>query len=396
MKSAAAVLCVLLWQAADRTAARLDHIVHLPREPLASSAPAPTRPVVLQTSAGDVRVVPIARGLRSAWSFSVLPDGDVLVTERAGRIRIVHDGALDPWPLAGFPSATIGPSGLLDIVLHPDFDRNHLVYWSYAKLGIRGQTLAIGRARLDGRRLVDAADVFVAEAFGPGFGALAGRLTFGPGRTLYVTIGDREVPDDAQNLASDAGKILRLRDDGSIPPDNPFASKAHVRREIFSYGHRNPYGLAFDSATGMLWSSDHGPRGGDELNVILPGGNYGWPRISSGRAYTGEAIGDASPSMDAEPPVMTWTPAVAPSSLFVYDGSAFPRWKGNIFVGTLAGMALHRLEIGTEGPVRREALLSELRLRLRAATVGPDGLIYVMTDGPHATILRIEPAHPAW
>lgn len=388
-------------------------------------APAPDveHPRVLRTSHGaPIRVVQIAQGLASPWSMVFLPGGkDMLFSERAGRLRIIRDGVLDPQPVWVMPPEPLDKDStkptadrLHMLALHPQFAQNGLVYFSYHKWGERGQTLAVARGHFDGKSFTDVQDVFVTDTWVAGNRPMnamsAGKLLFGPDGTLYVTVGDRDtlsLTDDAslrmkaQDLASDAGKTLRIRDDGSIPSDNPFVNKAGAKPEIYSYGHRNGYGLAFHPTTGALWQAEIGPFGGDEINILLPGRNYGWPLVSFGRNYTGSLVSDQPYSRPGlEMPQLFFTPAISPSSLMFYTGNQFPNWKGSLFISTLSTDELRRVGFNPQGKEIRgqELMLSELGQRFREVVQGPDGNLYVATETSYGdstnkgTILRVEPA----
>ncbi len=358
-----------------------------------------------------IRVVTVATGLVHPWSVAILPDGrSMLVTERAGRLRIIRNGALEAKPVWEAPAPPKpGNDNLHFVVLHPRFAENRFVYVSYPKWGDRGNTLAVARGRLVDDVLSDVREIFVAEAWETS-GNLAGRLFFGPDQTLYVTIGDRDrlcciEKDDnslrmkAQDLSNHVGKVLRLRDDGSVPPDNPFVGRVGAKPEIYTYGHRNTYGLAFHPETGALWQAEIGPLGGDEVNILVPGKNYGWPLVSMGRNYTGTLVSDEPwyrPEM--ENPRMFWVPSISPSSILFYTGDRFPSWKGNLFVGALNGKQLQRVAFNQPSQAeRREPLLAQLNIRVRDVQQSPDGLLYVATElvsggnDPDGTILRIEP-----
>lgn len=371
----------------------------------------PTVPRVFDVNGNQrIRVVPLATGLVHPWSIAFLPDGQtMLVTEQIGRLRIIRDGVLDPQPVWTAPS---GPSSdnLHFVAVHPQFAENHFVYFSYPKRGERGITLGVARGRLDGGTLSEVRDIFVADAWETA-GNLAGRIMFGPDGSLYVTVGDRDRiccngTDDnslrlkAQDLNNHVGKVLRIRDDGSVPKDNPFVGRTDARPEIFTYGHRNTYGLAFHPETGLLWQAEIGPMGGDEVNILVPGHNYGWPLVSMGRNYTGTLVSDQPwyrPGMDN--PRIFWVPSISPSSIIFYTGDKFPAWKGNLFVGALNGQQLQRIAFNQPSQAeRREPLLTKLSIRIRDVQQGPDGNIYVATEkrfgGTDAdgTVLRIEPA----
>jgi len=356
-----------------------------------------------------IRVVPIATGLVHPYSIAFLPDGKtMLVAEQPGRMRIIRDGVLDPKPV--WTTSDSGADNLHFVAVHPKFIENHFVYFSYPKKGERGITLGVARGRLDGGTLTEIKDVFVADAWETG-GNLAGRIMFGPDGSLYVTVGDRDRiccngTDDnslrlkAQDLKNDVGKVLRIGDDGSIPTDNPFVGRTDAKPEIFTYGHRNTYGLAFNPETGALWQSEIGPMGGDEVNILVAGHNYGWPLVSMGRNYTGSLVSDQPwfrPGMDN--PRIFWVPSISPSSIMFYTGDKFPAWKNNLFVGALNGKQLQRIAFNQPSQAeRREPLLTQLDIRVRDVQQGPDGDIYVATEkrsgGADAdgTVLRIEPA----
>jgi glucose/arabinose dehydrogenase len=385
-----------------------------------SSAKPPDQPLIIVTeNQRRLRVVPVAHGLSHPWGMALLPDGrSLLVTERPGRLRIVRDGVLDPSPVTGLPA--VNPTfigGLNDVAVHPAFASNQLVYLSYSKDGERGVTLALARGRFDGSALTDVRDIFVADAWeaagrqNGGGGTFGGRILFGPDGLLYLTVGDRDVrvlTDDptvrsrAQSLRSHAGKVLRLHDDGSVPPDNPFAGRSDALPEIFTYGHRNPYGLAFSPQTGALWECEFGPMGGDELNVLVAGRNYGWPLVSFGRNYSGTPVSEEPwwrPGI--EMPAFAWNPSVNPSNILFYTGTAFTGWRGSLLVSGLGSKLLQRLTLNQQGLIvgRPESLLSQLGLRFRDIRQAPDGALYVLTEGRPSgnddldgSVLRIESA----
>ena len=362
--------------------------------------PLPAEPVEYDTAEGqDIRVVVFARGLTYPYSLAFLPDGAVLVTERTGRLRIIRDGVLDPEPVAGGPEAYfIGESGVpgafhgyMDIALHPRFAENQFVYLTYTKpLSEDRRTLALARGRWNGHALTDVHDIFIPEGGG------RSRIAFAPDGTLFMaTNGDAE----AQDLASHAGKILRLNDDGSAPKDNPFVGREGHKPEVYAYGIRAPMGLAVHPQTGELWEVENGPNGGDEINVIRPGRNYGWPNVSYGRTYPGPWQSEYPTHENFEPPVVFWMPSIAVSGLAFYTGDALPRWKGDVFVGGLrtgeipgTGHVERILFNENMEELRRESLLMDLRQRIRDVRQGPDGLLYATTDQREGAILRIEPA----
>ena len=362
--------------------------------------PLPAGPIEYRTAEGqDIRVVVVARGLSHPWSLAFLPDGAMLLTERnAGRIRVIRDGELDPEPVAGAPEVRAqGLSGLFDIALHPRFAENQFVYLSYNKpRGERGSALGVARGRWDGKALVDVRDIFVTEDT-----SSVSRIAFGPDGMLYVTtfgsMGMR-----AQDPGSLAGKVLRLRDDGTAPDDNPFGGQSGYRSEIYTLGHRSPLGLAVHPGTGQLWEVEMGPNGGDEINALRPGANYGWPLVSFGRTYPGPWQNERNvPTHEGfEPPVVFWTPSISTSGLAFYTGDRLPKWKGDVFVGgmrygEIPGTGqLHRILFSENmEELRREPLLADLRHRIRDVREGPDELLYVLTDhAEDGAVLRIEPA----
>jgi glucose/arabinose dehydrogenase len=368
---------------------------------LRASPQLPAFPQIYQTSEQTIRVVELAGGLENPWSLAFLPGGDVLITERAGRLRILRNGVLDPEPIAGVPEVTITTlGGLLEVALHPDFADNRLLYLSYSKAGEGNlSTTALARARFDGTKLTNLADIFIAESWSASPTNFGGRMVFGRDGKLYMTVGERQEQDRAQDGNDLGGKVLRLNDDGSVPADNPFVGKPGYRPEIYSLGHRSPQGLAVHPQTGALWENEHGPLGGDEINIVLPGRNYGWPLVTYGKTYEGEPISDATSRPDFEPPFMYWVPSIAISGLTFYTGDRFPAWKGNAFVGSMMHGRIRwtghiqRLTFNDKGlSITREPILAELRQRIRDVREGPDGLLYVLTDQNPGVLLRIEPA----
>lgn len=369
------------------------------------AVPLPDKPVVYDTAEGQrIRVVVVTRGLSHPWSLAFLPDPstplgasvNMLVTERTGQLRLIRNGVLDPQPIAGVPAVrSQGLSGLMDVALHPQFAQNRFVYLTYTKpLQGTQNTLALARGRLDGQTLTDVRDVFVASA---GTGG-ASRIAFGRDGTIFMTTGGGG-DKGAQDPNSHAGKVLRLRDDGSAPTDNPFVGRAGYKPEIYSLGHRNSIGLAIHPGTGEPWQNENGPNGGDELNIIKPGRNYGWPIVSYGRTYLGARQSEIPWQEGFEQPAVFWVPSIAISGLAFYTGDRLPKWKGDVFVGGLRtgeipGTGhLERILFNEKmEELRRESLLVDLRQRIRDVRQGPDQLLYLLTDADDGAVLRIEPA----
>lgn len=376
---------------------RARHLVHsLAATGLAlalHALPARAQAPVYPSEHHPYRVVTVAEGLVNPWGMAFLPNGDILVTERPGRLRVIRNGVLDPKPILGVPEvAHRVQGGLLDVALHPQFARNRLVYLSYSKPGPQGATTAVIRGRLEGDRLAGVHEIFEADAWsntGLHFGS---RLVFDRNGHLFVTVGERGAMQNAQSLGNHAGKILRMYDDGTVPPDNPFADNPAAKPEIYAYGNRNPQGMAMHPETGQIWAVEHGPRGGDEINHIQPGRNYGWPVITYGINYNGTPITDITEKEGMEQPLHFWNPSIATSGLTFYTGSAFPRWKGSAFVGGMAGLHLARVAFDGTRSAGQEKLLEDVRSRIRDVRSGPDGFLYVLVDSPEAPLLRLEPA----
>jgi aldose sugar dehydrogenase len=380
----------------------------------AGPAPAPAAPLGVPVPAlGDgpwvidtaeqhkLRLSVVAKGLANPWSLAWLPDGSILVTERSGRLRIIRNGVLDPTPIPGVPVVKAQRlSGLMDVVLHPRFAENRLVYLTYNKGRDDGMMATVlARGRFDGASLSDVKDLYVAEPWWDGAGGSASRIVFGRDGMLYMSTGSGGGANagHGQDTSITKGKILRLRDDGTVPPDNPFVGKPGFRPEIFSYGHRNTLGLIVHPVTGDLWNTENGPNGGDEINIVRAGKNYGWPVVSLGRDYAGPWQGKFEKE-GMEGPLVYWMPAIATSGLAVYTGDRFPRWKGNAFVGgmrmgEIPGTGhLQRIVFNDKGDeIRREIMLWDLHQRIRDVRQGPDGLMYVLTDEANGALLRMEP-----
>lgn len=385
--------------------------------PNALTGAAVDKPVVLKSEGGmSVRVVKLAEGLSHPDGLVFLPGGQtMLVTERPGRLRVITDGVLDPTPVAGLPALNnVGLGGLHDIVLHPDFAKNKLLYISYTKEREpqRGTTLAIVRARFDGGRLTAVKDILVTDAWESPLGTYGGRMIFGPDGMLYISVGDRDgttakdqssARPEAQNLASHIGKLLRVRDDGSIPPDNPFVKNSTAKGEIYSYGHRNVYGIAWDPKTGQMWASEFGPSGGDEINRVLPGHNYGWPLVSMGRHYSGSLVSEQPWFREGmDNPLYYWNPNFNPENMLFYTGDKFPRLKGSLLLAGASSKRIAQVIINGDFIRQGDTMLRDLDVRFRDIRQGPDGYLYVLTEGrlrgPKDTdgmLLRLEPAAAA-
>jgi glucose/arabinose dehydrogenase len=341
------------------------------------------------------KVTEIAKGLDHPWSMAFLPDGSMLVTERQGRLRLIKGGLLQPQPIGGVPAVHTGSqAGLFDIVLHPNFAQNNIVYLTYAAGTAAANGTEVARARFDGSMLQDLHVIFKAAPLKDTDNHYGGRMAFLADGTFALTIGEGfEYREKAQDLTSDLGKIVRLNEDGSVPQDNPFIGQAGVRPEIYSWGHRNEQGLIFDAQSGLLYETEHGPRGGDELNIIVAHKNYGWPVITYGMDYSGAYVSPYTQRPGLEQPVIYWTPSIAPSGLAMYRGEKFPAWKGDLFVGALAFRHLRRVHLDERGNVvNQEELLNDLRWRIRDVRAAPDGYLYVCTDEADGRVLRLEPA----
>ena len=350
---------------------------------------------VQQTERHAVRVTILTRGLEHPWSLAFLPDGRMLVTERPGRLRYVEaDGTLDPTPIGGLPAAVAqaGQGGLHDIALHPDFADNRLVYIAYAGKSGRSYGTELARGRLDGHRLADVEVLFRALPKSQGGRHFGGRVVLDGKGHVFLTLGDRGERPRAQDLGDHAGSVIRLAEDGGVSPDNPFASVAGARPEIFSLGNRNVQGAAMNPWTGELWAHEHGPQGGDEVNVIRSGVNYGWPVITYGKNYgIGTSIGEGTHKEGVAQPLHQWTPSIAPSGMAFYDGDRFPGWRGSLLVGALKFRLLARLELDGERVVHEERMLEDVLGRIRDVRVGPDGFVYLLNDHPNGVIARLEP-----
>ena len=345
----------------------------------------------------DVTVERLAAGIQKPWSMAFLPDGGILVTEKHRGLRILRaDGSLSPLVTGGPPNLlAASDSGMLDVVLDPDFETNRALYIAFAEGTEASNRTAVWKATLEGERLTGGRVIFRVNAAKKGPAHPGGRMLFLPDKSLLLSVGDGfDYRDAAQDMASHLGKLLRLTRDGAAAPGNPFIGRPGHAAEIWSSGHRNIQGLALDSETGQVWSHEHGPRGGDEINLIRAGANYGWPTLSHGIDYDGKIITDRAHGAGFEAASFIWSPSIAPSGLAIYRGSRFPAWNGKFFVGALAARALIRVRVGPDTPLMTEErrLLLGLRQRIRDVRIGPDGYLYLLTDEENGQLLRIRPA----
>jgi glucose/arabinose dehydrogenase len=362
------------------------------------SPPLADGPIVLDTGIQHQISLVITKGLTQPWSLAFLPNGDILVTERAGKLRIVRNGVLDPNPVGGVPEVRAqGIGGPMDLALDPHFSENQLIYLTYHKpaegnMGV----VTLARGRWTGSTLTEVRDLFSATATGN-----ASRIIFGKDGMLYMTVGTGDPPAAAraQDPNDLGGKVLRLRPDGTVPPDNPFVRRAGYRPEIYTMGHRNALGLAVQPDTGAIWECEDGPNGGDEINILQPGKNYGWPVVSCGRFYLGPRVSPKAWQEGMEDPVVFWVPAIAVSGMTFYTGDRFPNWKNNVFIGGMRqgevprSGHLERIDFnGKWEELHRESMLRELQQRIRDVRQGPDGLLYVLTAENEGALMRIEPA----
>ena len=343
------------------------------------------------------RIVPLLAGLENPWSIAFLPDGRMLVTERAGRLRLVsQDFKLDPTPIEGLPEVIAnGQGGLFDVVLHPQHAQNGWIYWAYNAPGAGGWGTALARGKLQGQRMTEVQVLFSMQPKTRSAHHFGGRIVFDAAGMVYLTLGDRGDKDRAQKLNDHAGSVIRLHDDGRVPNDNPFVKRAGALPEKWTLGHRNMQGAAINPQTGELWTHEHGPQGGDEVNVIRPGLNYGWPVVTYGVNYgVGTKIGEGQFKPGMVQPLQVWVPSIAPSGMAFVSGSQFPQWQGSMLVGALRGQMLVRLTLEGDKVLSEERLFQGRPGRIRDVRMGPDGLVYLLTDDPQGALLRLEPAKP--
>lgn len=347
---------------------------------------------VLKSARVNFRLATLNHDLEQPWSMAFLPDGRMLITERPGRLRVFANGRLERTPLSGVPQVhTGGQAGLLDVCLHPRFAQNRVLYLSYMSPGAGGPTATVARAELGDGGLRGTTVIFEALPRRQGNANLGSRIVFDRAGLMYVSCGDRFQMELAQDLSDCAGKIVRLRDDGSIPSDNPFVGRPNVRPEIFSLGHRNPQGLTMHPVTGRIWEVEHGPKGGDELNILKAGANYGWPRVTYGTNYDGSIITNTRHLDGMEDALRTWVPSISPCGLAFYTGDKFPNWKGSLFTGALSAYALFRIEVDGERYTREERLIEGRLPYIRDVRQGPDGLVYLVTHSDDGGLFRLEP-----
>ena len=343
------------------------------------------------------RIVPLLAGLENPWSIAFLPDGRMLVTERAGRLRLVsQDFKLDPKPIEGLPEVIAnGQGGLFDVVLHPQHAQNGWIYWAYNAPGTGGWGTALARGKLQGQRMTEVQVLFSMQPKTRSAHHFGGRIVFDAAGMVYLTLGDRGDKDRAQKLNDHAGSVIRLHDDGRVPNDNPFVERAGALPEKWTLGHRNMQGAAINPQTGELWTHEHGPQGGDEVNVIRPGLNYGWPVVTYGVNYgLGTKIGEGQSKPGMVQPLQVWVPSIAPSGMAFVSGSQFSQWRGSMLVGALRGQMLVRLTLEGDKVLSEERLFQGRPGRIRDVRMGPDGLVYLLTDDPQGALLRLEPAKP--
>jgi glucose/arabinose dehydrogenase len=344
------------------------------------------------------RVETVAQGLAHPWSLAFLPDGTALVTERPGRLRVIERGTLRAAPVAGLPPVYAGgQAGLFDVVPDPDFARSRWLFLSHAQGSAGANRLRVLRARFDGQALHEVTTLFDAEPAKRGDAHFGGRIAFLPDATLLVGVGEGfSEREQAQRLDNHLGKFVRVARDGSVPSDNPFVGRPGVRPELYSYGHRNPQAVLYDAQRGVIYAHEHGPRGGDELNRLRAGANYGWPLATHGLDYTGARVTPFTTYPGTQPPLLHWTPSIAPAGMALYRGAAFPAWQDSLFVAALVERAVRRVALRPDGtPDAQEVLFAELGERLRDVREAPDGTLWLLTDAADGRVLRVVPAAAA-
>lgn len=372
---------------------------------LLATAPAQAEPPVFPYNVPEVsgvKLTMVAGGLERPWGMTWLPNGDMLITEKAGRLRLLRDGQMRRAPIAGVPVVlSSGQGGLLDVAVHPDFEANSFVYLSYSAGDREENATRVARARFDGERLNDLEVIFEARPLKRGTAHYGSRLLFLPDRTLLISVGDGGNPPisyngefirlQSQNLDSRLGRLLRINDDGTIPDDNPFVSDPAADSASWTYGNRNIQGLARDPVTGQVWANEHGSRGGDEINRMAPGNNYGWPLATYSEEYSGGQISPYTELPGMVTPIVVWTPSIAPSGMAVYRGAAIPEWQGDLFSGGLRSQDVRRTRLDSDGNVLGEERI-RIGARVRDVAEGPDGHLYILTDEGRGRLIRIDPA----
>lgn len=340
----------------------------------------------------NFNLVTIIDELEHPWGMAFLPNGDMLITEKAGRLNLIRMNSGGRDYVEGLPEiAEIGQGGLLDVLVHPNFQANQTIFLSYAGRGDRGYGTEVVRAKLNGPRLTEVTKIFEAVPKVRGRVHFGSRLLWGADDKLYITLGERGQMEEAQDPKNHLGSTIRINEDGSVPDDNPFATHESYRPEIFTYGNRNVQGIALHPKTGEVWAHEHGPKGGDEINILKAGNNYGWPSITYGIDYTGFEITDQTSAPGMEQPLLYWDPSIAPSGMIFYTGDKFPEWSSDIFVGALVQTHLRRVRMNGNEVVEQEVLLKEFGERIRDVENGPDGYIYILTDNPYGQLMRLEP-----
>ncbi|WP_291921824.1 PQQ-dependent sugar dehydrogenase [Limnohabitans sp.] len=355
------------------------------------------RSSVINSEKHAFRLATLVSGLENPWSLAFLPDGRMLVTERAGRMRLVGaDFLVEPKVIEGLPEVAVrGQGGLFDVALHPQYAQNGWIYWAYNAPGAGGWGTALARGKLQGQRMTEVQVLFSMQPKTRSSQHFGGRIVFDKAGMLYLTLGDRGDKDRAQKLDDHAGSVIRLHDDGRVPADNPLAKRVGALPEKWTLGNRNMQGAALHPQTGELWTHEHGPQGGDEVNVMRPGLNYGWPVITYGVNYgLGTRIGEGQAKPGMVQPLHVWVPSIAPSGMAFVSGSQFPQWQGNVLVGALRGQMLVRLVLDGEKVIREERLLQGRAGRIRDVRMGPDGLVYLLSDSPNGALMRLEPERP--